>query len=113
MVDQPGVRFGLATGAVVLALLVAAALPLDLGETAFTALITAAVASATLPPLFAVALGLEAWAFFTGFFENGYGVLTLAPHDLLDLLGFVSVTVVLAHLLRASVAIASGRDRRD
>jgi hypothetical protein len=112
MVDQPGVRFGLASGALVLALFVAAALPLDLGETASIALLTAAIVSATLPRLLAVALGLEAWAYFTGFFENRYGVLTLSSRDLLNLAGFVAVTVVLAHLLRAPSAIASeGADR--
>lgn len=112
MVDQCGVRFGLASGALVLALFVAAALPLDLGEVAFIALLAAAIASVTLPPLFAFVLGLEAWAYFTGFFENQYGVLTLTSHDLLNLAGFVAVTVVLAHLVRVPFTNASeGADR--
>jgi len=101
MVDEAGVRFGLANGALVLALVVAAALPLDLTETACVALLTAAVAAATMRWYVAAALGVEAWAFFTGFFENRYGVLTLAPHDLLDLAVFVAVTVLVAHLLRS------------
>jgi len=109
MVDEPGVRFGLASGAIVLALLIAAALPLDLGESASVALLVAAAGAATLPWTFAVGIGVEAWAFFTGFFENQYGVLTLTSGDLLHLAGFVAVTVVLARLLRSHVAVASGR----
>jgi len=111
MVDQTGVRFGLANGALVITLLIAAALPLDRAETAFIALLTAALAAATLRWHFAVVLGLEAWAFFTGFFENRYGVLTLAPHDLLNLTGFVVTTFLLAHLLRPRVLLDSGSSR--
>jgi hypothetical protein len=107
MVDEAGVRFGLASGALVLALLVAAVLPLDLGETAFVALLCASAASALLPLLFAVVLGLEAWAFFTGFFVNQSGVLTLTSNDLVHLAGFVAITVVLAQLLRAPFSIGS------
>jgi len=113
MVDQPGVRFGLASGALVLAFLIAAALPLDLGETALLGLLTAAVVSVTLPLVFAFVVGLEAWAFFTGFFENQYGVLTLSSRDLLNLVGFVAMTVVLAHLLRTPFAVASGGADRE
>ncbi|MGY2876797.1 hypothetical protein ACVW00_003987 [Marmoricola sp. URHA0025 HA25] len=104
MVDELGVRFGLANGALVLVLLLAAALPLDLGETAFIALITAALAAATMRWHLGMVLGLEAWAFFTGFFENRYGVLTLARHDLFSLTGFVLLTVALAHPIRSRLA---------
>ena len=113
MVDQSGVRFGLASGALVLVFLVAAALSLGLGETAALGLLTAAAVSATLPHTFAVAVGLEAWAYFTGFFENQYGVLTLSYHDLLSLAGFVAVTVALAQLLRARVAVRPGGAGRE
>lgn len=112
MVDEPGVRFGLSSGAIVLALLIAGALPLDHVETAAVALLTAAVASATLPWLLTVGLGVEAWAFFTGFFENQYGTLTLAPHDLATLVGFVGVTVVLTQVLRALPTAAPGGPTR-
>ena len=111
MVDAAGVRFGLANGALVLALTVAAALPLDLAETACVALLTAAVAAATMRWYVALALGVEAWAFFTGFFENRYGVLTLAPHDLVNLGGFVVATAFLAHLLRSRFSLAWGPAR--
>lgn len=112
MVDEPGVRFGLASGAIVLSLLVASALPLDLAETAGIALAVAVLASATLPWVFALALGAEAWAFFTGFFEHQYGVLTIGRNDLLTLAGFISVTVVLARLLRSSHRGRSEAGRR-
>jgi hypothetical protein len=106
MVDQPGVRFGLASGALVLSFLVAAALPLGPHETASLGLVTAAGAGATLPYLFAGALGLEAWAFYTGFFENQYGALTLSSHDLLSLAGFVAAAALLAWL--QGLRLASG-----
>jgi hypothetical protein len=111
MRDQTGVRFGLGTGALVLTLLVVAALPLDSVETATISVVAAAVAGATVPWTVAMALGVEAWAFFTGFFENQYGVLTLSPHDLLRLVGFVAVSILLAHLLRRSPAVVRGGDR--
>jgi hypothetical protein len=112
MVDEPGVRFGLASGAIVLALLIAGALPLDRAETAGVALLAAAFASASLPWLLVVGLSVEAWAFFTGFFENRYGTLTLAPHDLMTLVGFVGATVVLTHVLRARPTAAPGGQTR-
>ena len=112
MLDQTGVRFGLATGALVIALVIVAGLPLDLGETATVALVAAAGAAATLPWTLAIALGTEAWAFWTGFFENRYGVLTLGGHDLLRLAGFALGTVVLAQLFRTSHRIATGADSR-
>ena len=113
MVDQPGVRFGLASGALVIALVVAAALPLDLGETAFVALLVAGVASTALPLVFALVMGVEAWAYFTGFFENRYGVLTVAAPDLLNLAGFVVATLVLAHLVRVMFASATEGDSHE
>jgi hypothetical protein len=111
MTDEPGVRFGLANGALVLALLAASALPLDRSETAGVALITAGVVSAALPSRFALAMGFVSWAWFTGFFENRYGVLTLAPSDLLSLGGFVATTVLLARLVQVPLAAARGRSR--
>jgi len=107
MSAEPGVRFGLANAALVLALLVAAALPLDRSETAAVAVVTAAAVSASLPRRFA----LVSWAWFTGFFENKYGVLTLAPSDLLNLAGFVATTVVLAGLAQALLAAMGGEPR--
>jgi len=113
MSDQAGVRFGLASGALVLALLVASALPLTLSESAFVALLAAGATSAALPALFGMVMGLEAWAYFTGFFEHQYGVLTLASPDLLRLAGFVAATLLLARLVRAPLQAArSGGDLR-
>ena len=112
MVDEQGIRFGLANGVMVLVLLVAAALPLDLHETAFVVLITAALGAATVRWHVGAVLGLEAWAFFTGFFENRYGVLTLARHDVLSLVGFVLMTVALAHVLRSRLATSTREKTR-
>jgi hypothetical protein len=106
MVDQAGVRFGLASGALVLTLMAVAALPLDLGGTAFVALLTTALLSTALSPGAAVGLGVQAWAYYTGFFENQYGALTVTSHDLLDLVGFVIGTLALAHLFRTPVKVA-------
>jgi hypothetical protein len=111
MVEQTGVRFGLATGALVLTLEIVAALPLGPGDTATVALLAAAGAAATLPRTLMIALGAETWAFWTGFFENRYGVLTLTDHDVLRLAGFVAGTVLLAHLFRAPFQVATGGDR--
>jgi hypothetical protein len=111
MLDQTGVRFGLASGALVLTLVLVAGLPLDSGETAAAALVAASAVSAALPWSVALAVGAEAWAFFTGFFENRYGVLTLAEHDLLHLAGFAVGTVVLAHLFRMLHRIATRGDQ--
>jgi len=112
MVEEPGVRFGLANGTLVLVLLVTAALPLDNLETAAVALLTAIVASVSLPWLLAAGLSVEAWAFFTGFFENRYGTLTFAPHDLVTLVGFVAVTVVLTRVPRALLTPTVGGHAR-
>jgi hypothetical protein len=111
MADQTGVRFGLASGAVVASLLLAGALPLDHGESALVGLFAAAVAATAVPWTLAIVLGTEAWAFFTGFFENRYGVLTLADHDLLRLLGFAVGTVLFAQVFRTPVRLATAGDR--
>lgn len=110
MVDEPGIRFGLANGALVLVLLSASALPLGLSGTELVALITAAVAAARLPWPVGAILGVEAWAFFTGFFENQHGVLTLASHDILTLAGFVLMTVALARLMRSRLTTNTRED---
>lgn len=112
MMDQTGVRFGLASGALVLTLMVVAALSFGPGETALIALLMTALLSTALPLGYAVGLGVQTWAYFTGFFENRYGVLTLTSRDLLHLVGFVVGALVLAHLFRTPVKVATrGGDR--
>lgn len=110
--DETGVRFGIATATIVVSLLLAGAFALAPGESALVDLLAASVAATAVSWTLAIALGTEAWAFFTGFVENRYGVLTLADHDLLRLAGFVVGTVVLAHLFRAPFRIAAGADQR-
>lgn len=60
-----------------------------------------------LTDLGAFALGVLAWAFFTGFAENSYGELTFSGHDLLRLALFGIATVLLSHALRRSAAHGS------
>ena len=112
MLDESGVRFGLASGALVLAMLVAAALPLGLGDSAAVALVATAAVSAALPVGYAAGLAVEAWAYFTGFFINQGGELTLGPHDVRNLAGFVLGTVVLAQIWKGSSSPALGGRQR-
>jgi hypothetical protein len=81
MVDEPGVRLGLAYVAIVLATLLCGVLHLSPGI-AIALLVLAAVGCArTLPVSWAMLSGLSAWAFWNGFIENRTGQLTLAAHD--------------------------------
>jgi hypothetical protein len=94
LVDEQGIRFGLAEGALVLAALVAAALHLPLAA-ALVLLALAAFGGGYATSLgWAVVVGLSAWAYFTGFLENTLGQLTLAPHDLTRLVALALVAVV-------------------
>jgi hypothetical protein len=105
MRDEPGVRFGLTTGALVLTMLLVAVLPLGLGASAAVSLIAAAALSTVLPLGYAVGLGAQAWAYFTGFFIHQDGQLTVGAHDLRNLAGFVLGTVLLAHIWRGPSAV--------
>jgi hypothetical protein len=112
MVDQPGVRFGLGSAALVLTLLVVGALPLGQGGSATVALTATAALSTALPLAYAVGLAVQAWAYFTGFFLNQYGQLTFGPHDVRNLAGFAIGTVVLAQLLKGPSRPVIGGGRR-
>jgi hypothetical protein len=94
MVDDPGIWFGVAIALVICAYLVAGALRLDPVETASAAIVVAGLAATRLPSLVTVALGVVAWAFFTGFIENAFGQLTFAGHDLEHLAVFAGATAV-------------------
>jgi hypothetical protein len=100
VVDEPGVWFGIATGCIITALLVTAAAGLGTTGTACTAvLVTGLVASRLRGPVVA-ALGVIAWAFFTGFDENRLGQLTFKDPDLARLAVFAVATVVIAGAVR-------------
>jgi hypothetical protein len=100
LTDEADIRFGLANGVIVTALIVAWAAGLDVSATAVLAVLVAGLASGRLPIATAVALGFIAWAYFTGFVENRYGELTFANADLRRLATFALATPALSVFLR-------------
>jgi hypothetical protein len=99
---QPGVRFGLANAALACSLCLAAAVGLGAGATAGVAVLVSALCGVALSRHATAGLAVTAWAWWTGFSENSYGQLTLAPADLVRLAVFVVVAVVAATLLRVA-----------
>lgn len=89
----PAVRFGTAHSA----LLVAAATFTALGvapRPALAVLVVVTVGWARRLPLgYATALGVIAWAYYTGFAVNAYGLLTFGAGDLGRLVLFVALAV--------------------
>ena len=100
MTEEPGVRFGIATGVVVVTVLIASLAGIGDIDVAVLLLIVTGLAAVALRPLLAPVLGIVAWAFYTGFVENAFGQLTLAGADLARLAGFAAITAVLAHGVR-------------
>jgi len=100
LADDPGIWFGIATGLVVLTFFVAGLAGLDAAETAVAAIVVGGLAAARLPGLIALALGVIAWAFYTGFTENAFGQLTFAQGDLVRLAAFAAATGLLARTAR-------------
>lgn len=106
---QPGllteqeIRFGVANAAVVGALFAGAAARLAPIPTAVLVAAVVATAAVTLSAPWGTAVGLVGWAFYTGFVEHRYGVLTFAPGDLLRLVLLVAVG--------ALVSTSTGRAR--
>jgi hypothetical protein len=96
MTAEPGVRFGIANAVVVAVLLAASVAPLTTAETAWVAVLSAGLAGAALRWTRAAVLGLIAWAWYTGFAENGYGQLTFAGGDLRRVALFIVAAAVLA-----------------
>lgn len=85
LLGEPGIRFGIANAAIVLA--VATCAWLDVGTSSALLLLAAVVIVTASGTSFAVggAIGLVAWAFQTGFLENTYGLLTFYAEDLTHL----------------------------
>lgn len=106
MVDEPGVLFGIATGTVVATDLLADAFALPLVPTALALVVVAGLFGARLKALLAAALGLIAWAFYTGFTEHRFGQLTLASGDLVRIGAFVAGALAIAVALRRVQAAA-------
>ncbi len=95
----PSVRLGLAQGAVVI--LVLCCRMLGVGAPLTLVLVSGiTVACAVgLPTGFGLALGLVAWAWFTGFVANSYGLLTFTGPDLVRL-ALLSCCGAAAHWIR-------------
>jgi hypothetical protein len=85
LLGEPGIRFGIANAALILA--VATCAWLGVGTSWALLLLAAVVIVTASGTTFAVggAIGLVAWAFQTGFLENTYGLLTFNAADLTHL----------------------------
>jgi hypothetical protein len=108
MLAEPGVRFGLATGAIVLALLAGSVGRLDATTQIAVAVVVASLSGAGLSAWRNLALGAVAWAFVTGFVENRYGQLTVAPQDLLRLVAFALLVPALAMAVHRAAVTPRG-----
>lgn len=102
LLGEPGIRFGIANAAIVLAVGISASLDI---EASWALLLLAAVVVVTASEMSFVvggAIGLVAWGFETGFLQNTYGLLTFYADDLARL---CLLTVV------GALAAAGGRPR--
>ncbi|MBO9523550.1 MAG: hypothetical protein J7518_18625 [Nocardioidaceae bacterium] len=100
MRDENGVRFGMAAGTEVAALTTAGLAGLAPLPTAVWLVLASALAARRLPGWVVLAVGAIGWAFFTGFVENAYGVLTFSDADLVRLGLFVLCTLTMARAVR-------------
>jgi Flp pilus assembly protein TadG len=100
LTDEPGVRFGIANGLLVAALIAAASVRLNTTGTEIVAVIAAGIASVGLSILMTSSVGVIAWALFTGFIENSYGQLTFEKGDLIRMAVFAAATITLAVVTR-------------
>jgi FtsH-binding integral membrane protein len=98
LTSEPGVRFGIANGAVVTVFLAASVARLRPEEIAWLAVLTAGLTAVGLRWAVSASLGLIAWAWYTGFVENTYGQLTFATDDVRRLAAFVLTSAVVAAL---------------
>lgn len=91
--DQIEIRFGAGGGVLVLTVVLARLARLDEPYAALLVLVVTAALATTVGRGRAVVLGMTGWALFTGFLVHRYGVLTLAPGDLLLLAVLTTVAV--------------------
>ena len=96
VLEQAGVRLGVAGGVeyVAMGVLVAAHAPTPAGVAVL--LVLTALASPVLPRPAALLLGVTGWALATGFLVNGLGQLTFTVGDLLRLAAYAGVATALA-----------------
>lgn len=96
MVDQYGVRWGIAGGTLFVGAAACTAVPLAGWAGVLALLALTAAWCRVLPSPYALALGVAGWAFATGFAVHDGGLLTFAPADLVRLALFVVVATPLA-----------------
>ncbi|GAB3765056.1 hypothetical protein FB382_000782 [Nocardioides ginsengisegetis] len=100
MTTEPGVRFGIANGLLVATLITASVARLEVPAMELVAVAAAGLVAVGLSHAMTAGLGVIAWAWFTGFVENDFGQLTLAPDDLRRLVVFVVATLAVAVVAR-------------
>jgi hypothetical protein len=110
--DQVGIRFAAAGGVLVAAVGLPRLAGLDELGTLGVVLVSATVLGATVTPGLAATLGITAWALFTGFVVNDYGLLTFAPADLGRLVVLVLVPALLSGLAVGTGVEVDDRPRR-
>ena len=98
MTDEVGVRFGIGAGALFFLTGVVVAGQLRGAYGVALLLVATLMLSAWLDGPHALGLGISGWAFATGFAINAFGVLTLAPIDLLRLVVFVLAATATSRL---------------
>lgn len=98
MTDEVGVRFGVGAGVLFSVTGVVVAGQLEGAYGVALLLVATLMMSAWLDGPHALGLGISGWAFATGFASNAFGVLTLAPVDLLRLVVFVLAAMVTSRL---------------
>ena len=111
MVAEPGVRFGIAHGLLVAALLVAGGLGLGVALTFTLTVVTAVVAGLGLGPAWRAGIGVSAWALFTGFAENRFGLLTFTDPDLVRLAVLLVSTTAVSWLVLRRLPRSQERER--
>lgn len=103
MIDQPGVRFGLANGALVITTLLVAALRLTLVEAVVVMILVAGVCAAVLPAIMRWFLCIISWAWVTGFVVNSFGQLSFDRDDRIRLAVITTATLLVSSLGRQLV----------
>lgn len=96
MTAEPGVCFGIANGALILAVIGSWAARLGATGTAWAAVLAAGLLGIGLSRPMAAWLGLNAWALFTGFVENRFGQLSFAGNDVERLVVFTAAALALS-----------------
>ncbi len=107
MLHEPGVRFAVSNAVFVGCLFGCRGAGLRPAFTEAIVYVAVAACALALPPAYAAGIGGSAWALFTGFVENEYGVLTFAQADLVRFALLVATGVAVAMLTNRPPAYRS------